>query len=96
MENVKWTLAIIAELLVLLIKSVYYVGESIYYMFASVAEKSLAEDIVLVRVNPVKKVLWLYLHRFYIKKTYVEPKGSLKLILLHQHRRETNFASSNT
>lgn len=58
MENVKWTLTIIAELLVLLIKSVYYIGESIYYMFATVQEKSLAEDIVLVRVNPVKS-LWL-------------------------------------
>lgn len=50
MENLKWTLTIIAELLVLLVKSLYYVGESLYYMVMPLPEKSLADDIVLVSI----------------------------------------------
>ncbi|CAI6359822.1 unnamed protein product [Macrosiphum euphorbiae] len=43
----KWS-GVNAELLLLLIKSVYNIGESIYYMFEPLPEKSLADDIVLI------------------------------------------------
>lgn len=48
MENLKWTVTVLVELLLLIVKSIYYIGESIYYMVASLPEKSLADDIVLV------------------------------------------------
>lgn len=48
MENLKWTLTVLVELLLLIVKSIYYVGESIYYMVAPLPEKSLADDIVLI------------------------------------------------
>jgi len=48
MENLQWTLTVLVELLVLLLKSLYYIGESIYYMVAPLPEKSLADDIVLI------------------------------------------------
>lgn len=53
MDNVKWTLTVIAELLVLLVKSLYYIGESLYYMITPLPEKSLADDIVLVNVYTI-------------------------------------------
>ncbi|VVC40027.1 Hypothetical protein CINCED_3A020406 [Cinara cedri] len=48
LENVKWTLSIFAEVLLLLIKSVYFIVESIYHMVVPLPEKSLADDIVLI------------------------------------------------
>jgi len=50
MENFKWIVTILVELLLLLVKSLYYIGESIYYMIVSLPEKSLVDDIVLVSV----------------------------------------------
>jgi hypothetical protein len=50
MDKMKWT-SILAELLLLLVKSVYYIGESIYYLFVPLPEKSLADDIVLVSTD---------------------------------------------
>ncbi|XP_015373874.1 PREDICTED: 17-beta-hydroxysteroid dehydrogenase 13-like [Diuraphis noxia] len=46
-DKMKWK-SILTELLLLLVKSVYYIGESIYYMFVPLPEKSLADDIVLI------------------------------------------------
>ncbi|XP_022178842.1 short-chain dehydrogenase/reductase family 16C member 6-like isoform X2 [Myzus persicae] len=43
----KWS-SVFTELLLLLVKSVYYIGESIYHMFVPLTEKSLADDIVLI------------------------------------------------
>ncbi|KAE9538812.1 hypothetical protein AGLY_005394 [Aphis glycines] len=47
MDKMKWS-SIVAELLLLLIKSIYYFGESIYYLIVPMPEKSLADDIVLI------------------------------------------------
>jgi len=50
MDKMKWS-SVFAELVLLFVKSVYYIGESVYYMFVPLPEKSLADDIVLVSAD---------------------------------------------
>lgn len=56
MNNSKWS-TIIAELLLLIFKSIYYITESIYYMIVPTPEKSLADDIVLVSGLTCKNIM---------------------------------------
>lgn len=57
MDNIKWSLGILAEVLLLFVKIIYFIGESLYRMVVPLPEKSLADDIVLVSLKLSKNRL---------------------------------------
>ncbi|XP_050522464.1 short-chain dehydrogenase/reductase family 16C member 6-like [Daktulosphaira vitifoliae] len=48
MDNFKWVISIIIEILVLTIKCLFYMAESVYRIIIPMPEKSISEDIVLI------------------------------------------------
>lgn len=50
LEKVKSMSSIFVEFLILLVKCIYYIMESVYYKVVPLPEKSIADDIVLVGV----------------------------------------------